>query len=457
MSFPRPGTAGYRPQPWTCEDGGPRRWGSAAGVAGLGIGPGEGLSVTAVRDAFAIGALVRRDPGELYALRHDVPVFGTHTRPVEAWVERLDPDSLAVVGATPRLPGGPFWPGGIAVHRSGDIHVVFGRHAHRLGPGLEVLASSRLPVERPYNSFVVLDGGELVMKDCDAPRGLAPSTVSALDPETLLPVAEPLPLPEPSIARLSSDGDSVIVVGTTRLFRVRLDRDAGRLELDAAWSPAYGPEPDRSYGWDPVLTDEHVLWLDQGRNRTDRTMLGSGEEAGPVRLWWARLDDGAVGSTEVCGLPFGTVSNPPAWDPGTRTIVAYDSGNGVIGAWRFADGGAEPIWRRDDIAHAGHLIAYPDTRELLVGDWRDLPLLRRPGIRPLMRAAGRAGSRFAAARQASLRSGHDEAVVLDLDTGAEKARVAVPSASQGFLFPAPGFGRDFYYQSITTIARVEVT
>jgi hypothetical protein len=47
-------------------------------------------------------------------------------------------------------------------------------------------------------------------------------------------------------------------------------------------------------------------------------------------------------------------------------------------------------------------------------------------------------------------------VVLDLDSGAEKARVEVPSPTQGYLFPAPGFGRDVYYQSLTTIARVVV-
>ena len=48
----------------------------------------------------------------------------------------------------------------------------------------------------------------------------------------------------------------------------------------------------------------------------------------------------------------------------------------------------------------------------------------------------------------------DRLVVLDLDSGEEKARVEVPSPTQGFLFPAPGFGRDVYYQSLTTIARV---
>ncbi len=145
-----------------------------------------------MHDAFATDALVRREPGELYALRHDVPLSGAQAAPVEAWVERLDPDTLAVTASSPRLPGGPFWPGGLAAHASGDLHVVFGHWAHRLSPELEVLASHRLPVERPHNSFVVLDGGELVTKDCDAPAGLAPSTVSVLDPETLLPVAAPL-------------------------------------------------------------------------------------------------------------------------------------------------------------------------------------------------------------------------------------------------------------------------
>jgi len=115
--------------------------------------------------------VIRREPGELYALRHDMPVGGLRSRPVRGWVERLDPDTLAVVAATPRLPGGYYWPGGIAAHASGDLHMVFGWWAHRLSPALAVLASHRLPVERPHNSFVLLRGGELVTKDCDAPAG----------------------------------------------------------------------------------------------------------------------------------------------------------------------------------------------------------------------------------------------------------------------------------------------
>lgn len=448
----------YWPQPWTGEDGGPLRHGSAAGIAGLGIQPGERLEVAAARDAFATDVLVRRDPGELYALRHEIPFSGPQAAPVPAWVDRLDPRTLETVASTPRLPGGPFWPGGIAAHASGDLHMVFGCWAHRLSPELEVLASHRLPVPRPHNSFVLLDGGELVTKDCDAPAGLAPSTVSALDPETLLPVAPPLPLPEPSIARLGCDGEHVIAVGTTVVYRLRLDRAAGRLVLDDAWQPRYGPAPGRSYGWDPVITDDHVLWMDNGRNRVDASMLGTGVSPDPLRLWWARRDDGgAVWSTEISGLPHGTQSNPPAWDPAGGVVVAYDAGNAVVRAWRLAGDDLEPLWRRDGLAHAGHLIVYPDTREVVVQDWGGPAALRRPLVRRALAPLAAAFVRSPAARRAAARAGGDHLVVLDLDTGVEKARAAIPSPIQAFLFPAPGFGRDVYYQSLATIARVDVT
>jgi hypothetical protein len=449
-------TGAYWPGTWTCEDGGPRRWGSAAGQPGLGIQAGERLEVTAVKDAFATDLLVRRDPGELYALRHGMPIRGIQSTPVDGWVERLDPESLAVTASSPRLPGGAYWPGGIAAHANGDLHMVFGRWAHRLSADLEVLASHRLPVPKPHNSFVVLDGGELVTKDCDAPAGREPSTVSVLDPDTLLAVAPPLRLPEPSIARLSSDGDSVIAVGTTVLYLLRLDRDAGRLTIDEAWRPEYGPSPGRSFGWDPVITDEHVFWMDNGANHVDRSMVGSGEAVSPLRLWWARIDDGATRSVEISGLPYGTESNPPAWDPESGIVVAYDSGNPVIRAWKLHGDELEPLWRRDGIAHASHLIHYPDTRELVVGDWRDLAVLRRPAVRRVVRGATQLLSRSARARRSSLGAGSDQLVVLDLDDGSERARVSVPSPSQGFLFPAPGFARDVYYQSLTTIARVAV-
>ena len=447
----------YWPAPWTGEDGGPRRWCCATGQPGLGIQPGERLEVAAARDAFATDVLVRRGEGELYALRHDIPARGPQSSAVKGWVERLDPDTLAVVASSERLRGGVWWPGGLAAHANGDLYMVFGRWAHRLSPDLEVIASHELPVERPHNSFVVLDGGELVTKDCDAPAGRHPSTVSVLDPDTLLPVVAPLRLPEPCIARLSSDGETVIAIGTTAVFRLRLDRAMRELTIDTDWRPRYGPSRERSYGWDPVITDEHVFWMDNGRNSVDRTMLDSGTQASPVRLWWSRHDDDRARSVQISGLPHGTESNPPAWDPERRIVVAYDAGNAVLRAWRLAGDELEPLWRRDGFAHAGHLIVYPDTRELVCQDWKGWKFLRRPLVRRGLRPLFGLLAQSARARRASLRTGRDALVVLDLDSGEEKARVDVPSPSQGFLFPAPGFGRDVYYMSLTTIARVAVT
>jgi hypothetical protein len=206
-----------------------------------------------------------------------------------------------------------------------------------------------------------------------------------------------------------------------------------------------------------VIADEHVLWMDNGRNHTDRTMVGSGDDAGPVHLWWARRDDAsAIRSVEISGLPYGTESNPPAWDPQGGVVVAYDAGNAVVRGFRLKGDEMVDLWRRDGLAHAGHLIVYPDTREVVVCDWRDVAWMRGRGVRPFMRLTGAVAVRSLAAQRASLRTGSDQLVVLDLDTGVDKARVDIPSPSQAFLFNAPGFGRDVYYQSLTTIARVAV-
>ena len=249
----------------------------------------------------------------------------------------------------------------------------------------------------------------------------------------------------------------MIVVGSTVVYRLRLDRDAGRIVVDERWRPRYGPAPDRSFGWDPVITDRHVFWMDNGRNDVDRTMLGAGEQPGPVRLWWAAHDDDAARSVEISGLPHGTESNPPGWDPERGIVIAYDAGNAVLRAWRVEGDELEPLWRRDGFAHAGHLIVYPDTRELVVAG-----LERQRGAAAAAgaprAAAGLPGARRAPPPPAGHRS--RRAATSSWCSTSTPARTRRGSRCrrprQAFLFPAPGFGRDLYYQSLTTIARVVV-
>jgi hypothetical protein len=186
-------------------------------------------------------------------------------------------------------------------------------------------------------------------------------------------------------------------------------------------------------------------------------MLDSGEAPSPLRLWWVRRDDASViDSVEISGLPHGTESNPPAWDPVGGVVVAYDAGNAVLRAWRLEGDEMVPLWRRDGFAHAAHLILYPDTRELVVQDWRQAPALRRPAVRRLLRPALQLLGHLSLVRRNGLAFGSDQLVVVDLDTGEDRARVDIPSPCQAYLFPIPGFGRDIYYQSVTTIARAGV-
>ena len=348
--------------------------------------------------------LVQRDPGELYLLRH------TAGDEAVSWVERIDPESLDTIERSPDLPGGPTWPGGVAAHANGSVYVVFGRHAHRLGADTGPIVTRELPREHPYNSFVVLPDGCLVTKDFGGTLPgrsgppADPTELLVLEPDRLDIVGR-LTLPERSIARLSADGNDIFVVGDTSLFRVRWDGNA--LTLD-----------------DGFLARYRTIDNGDGSERYAGTFHGQGISPAPLHLVRVDLASGAVELAEVCGLPLGVIANPPVVDPERRIAVGYDSGNGVLAAFSFAGGALEPLWTRQQ-DHACHPLRYPDTGELVTGD----------------HDRGRMA---------------DQVVVLDIETGAERARADTGSPVQSVLFPCPGFGRDLYVCSFTTVSRVRV-
>ena len=366
--------------------------------------------------------VVLREPGEVYVLRHG---FGDDA---PCWVEQIDPVTLEVVRRSPDLAGGPMWPGGLAAHGDGSLHVVFGDHAHRLAADTSLLTSTRLPRHRPYNSFVTLPDGHLATKDFagrrpgqpDDPR--EPCELLVLDPTTL-DVAASLLLPEPSIARLSADGDDIYVVGDTSLLRVRWDGTA--LALDEGFVAPYLTRPGQTYGWDAVLALDAAWFLDdgEGTDRFNGSFRGLGISTAPLAIVRVDLRTTIVTRTEVCGLPGGLIANPPLVDVDRRIILGYDSGNGVVAAFDVDDEGAlSPRWHRD-LDHAAHPLLFPATGELVLGDHdRD--------------------------RMA------DQVVVVDITTGAELARADTGSPLQSVVFHAAGFDRDAYLCSMSTLTRV---
>lgn len=407
--------AGYWSSPWPAEDGGPRRRQVPHGTPGPGVRAHERLTAT-FRALMATTMVVWRDPGELYLLAH---TLGPDT---VAWVERVDPLTLEPQVRSPDLPGGPMWPGGVAVLADGSLLSVYGTWAHRLDPTtLEPVAARRLPGARPYNSFVVLADGTVATKDF-AKDGDEPSTLHLLDPVTLDDRAAPLDLPERSIARLSATDATVYAVGDTHVWRV--DWDGRAATLDAHWAPRYRTHEGQTYGWDIVLTDDAGWFLDDGEGTEQYagTFVGRGASSCPLHLVRVGLGAGDVELREVCGRPGGIIANPPVVDSERGIAVAYDSANAALTAFAVApDGIGRQLWARDQ-AHAAHLLLYPDTGELVTHD-------------------------------------HDPAdgeqvVVLDIASGEERARVATGSPVQSVLFPAPGAARDWYSCSFAGISRV---
>lgn len=400
---------------WTHEDGGPRRTQVVPG--GLDIGAGDRLAAT-TRIAPVTTMAVRGRAGEVLLLRH------TPGEPSSAIVERIDPVSLEPLATSPELPAGPVWPGGLGSRPDGGVHVVFGDRVHRLDADLQVVAARQLPRARPYNSFVELADGHLVTKDFSGSRpGLAvpagerePSELVVLDPDTL-EIVDRLVLPEPSIARLSADGDTVYVVGDTSLLVVTWD---GRtLTLAGDRTVRYRTLEGQGYGWDCVLAGGSAWFLDDGEGSEAYagTLRGKGVATAPLHLVRIGLDDGSLAMVEVCGRPGGLVANPPVVDVDRRIAVGYDSGNGVLVGFDAAT--LEPRWRRDQ-DHGSHLLLYEGTGELVTGD-------------------------------------HADVVVLDVATGDERARVDTGSGMQSVLFPVPGWDRDLYLCSFLSVTRVAVT
>lgn len=413
--------SGYLDSPWPAEDGGPRRLQHARRGAGLRLQPGERLACT-TRNTLLSTMTVLGAPGEVYLLTHSA--LRAHVGlPTTACVERIDPQSLKPLARSPRLRGGPMWPGGMALHRNGDLFAVYGRWLHRLDRQCAVRGALRLPVAQPYNSFVILDNGLIVTKNLS---DATPARLSTIDPESMANACADVVCPEPSVARLSAQGNSVLVVGVRSVMRYHWNDATQALEADALWRHDYLSGTAQSYGWDAVLARGSAWFMDNGRHRYRFRMAGAGVARTPNRLLRVSLQDARDhGAWEVSGLPGGSITNPPLVDERRGIVLGFDSANSVLQAWQMNDAGRKlaPLWTKPSFGCASHMLLYPDSGEVVTNDYR----------------------RFG-----------EEVVVLDIASGAEKARVRVGGPTQGVVFPSTGWGRDLYWSSMGRLARVHV-
>ena len=155
------------------------------------------------------------------------------------------------------------------------------------------------------------------------------------------------------------------------------------------------------------------------------SFAGRGVSAAPLHLVRVDLATGAVTLTEICGLPNGIVANPPAIDAAARDRRRLRQRERRAGRVRHRRRRHHDAALEARAAPRCHPILYPDTGELVTDD--------HDGERMM-----------------------DQLVVLDIETGEEKARVDTGSPLQSVVFPAPGFGRDLYYVAFPVVSRIPV-
>jgi hypothetical protein len=102
------------------------------------------------------------------------------------------------------------------------------------------------------------------------------------------------------------------------------------------------------------------------------------------------------------------------------------------------------------------MVLFADTGELVLHD-HDGPGFTQSRLARALGRRGALGMPPAPVRRTLSRRYGDDVVVLDIETGAEKARARVPSLFQSVLFPAAGRSRDVYWCTFSTLARLRVT
>ncbi len=364
---------------------------------------------------------VFKDNTSLFLLRH------TAGDNAISFVEKLDPFTLVPLGRSEDLPGGKTWPGSIGIHRNGFIYVVFGNHIHKLDDGLNIVATSKLPRDRPYNGFIILDDGTIITKDFG---GRLPNTAEdpcqsvqllAIDPDDLL-IMDTLTLDEKSIARISSYKNRIYVVGEDSLFEIKyLDR----FQSESLRRFNYRTMESQQYGWDCVVNENFAWFLDSGEGTENYSgnFIGKGNSTIPINLVRVDLKSSEVTLTPLSDKAKSIVANPPLWDISRQIVVAFDSSNGILKGFQLeTNNDLAEIWSREQ-NHASHMVLFGGNGALVTCDF-------------------------------NTKTNEEDIVILDISTGAEIKRIGSQSNFQSVVFLSPGVNNDLYYISFSTITRV---
>jgi hypothetical protein len=249
---------------------------------------------------------------------------------------------------------------------------------------------------------------------------------------------------EPSIARLSSSGTTVYIIGVTTVCRYHWCDST--FKLDENWAHDYVTSTGQDYGWDGVIDipNNNFWFMDNGRHNYIISMVEAGVNPSPNRLIRVSLTDSRDNeSIFISNCPHGSVTNPPLIDPERKIVVAFDSSNRFISAYRYStvqedsttssDPGTgfvhhrttlTPLWSKSNFGVASHMIFYSKPGYFFVNNYRYW---------------------------------WESVALLDITTGNEVASVWTGGFYQGVVFPSIGWNNDIYWVTIGRISRIFIS
>ena len=285
--------------------------------------------------------------------------------------------------------------------------------------------SLRLPLKEPYNSFVLTNHGFIITKQLSKKHK---AQISLIDTNTLTIIYTTI-APEPSIARLSFKNEFLYVVGIYSIFRYKLDPHHNTLELDSSWRFFYTDKKQQSYGWDCVITEDNVWFMDNGKHNYLYSIRNRGTNKLANRIIRVSIQDSNDHLIQyISSKKYGTVTNPPLYDTKRNILIAYDAGNAILKAYHYykEKDTLTELWTKENFGVSSHFILYQKSGELCTNDYP------------------------------SLYKG-DSSVVLDITTGKEKSRVWLNNYMQGVVFPAAGLNKNYYYLTFDILVYIKVS
>ncbi len=345
-----------------------------------------------------------RDPSVLLEL---VENFVANSA-VDPYVAKVDATTMAV--EILELPKGdtPNYPGGLVAHRNGFLYAAATATLHEIDPDdFRIVRSLALPLdgERPgstiYNSLQISTrNGDLFLKTgTQAPTGMIVSVdVDRFEVRDTI-VAE---LGTARLTTAMQDGvEFIYIPGETETLRFEVTDDG--FELDADWSKTYLVDGDGTTPGVGVLNMGNANAVLFPNNNT--VLYGV---SAPLGLFsQSTIDDTALPrsvnatGTSAPGGSFTMVTGNPVE---SGTVVAQDSVNGRLAAWRVGQGGSfERLWETSDFSAAVGSAMVVETDRLYIDD-RVCPDETQTGCTLFL-------------------------VVLDLSNGEELARVEVAGST----------------------------